>query len=90
MPFYALTCLDRPGALQTRLDNRDRHLAYARESGVVVFGGPLLEDGQMVGSLVVIEADDLDGAKAWAAADPYEAAGLFQEVTIREWKRVLG
>ena len=32
----------------------------------------------------------LDEARAWAAADPYAKAGLFQSVAIREWKKVIG
>jgi uncharacterized protein YciI len=29
-------------------------------------------------------------AEAWAAADPYAKAGLFESVTIRAWKKVRG
>ena len=39
----------------------------------------------MTGSLIVIETDDLDTAKAFAAADPYAKAGLFANVDIRPW-----
>ncbi len=43
----------------------------------------------MCGSLLIFEGD-LAGAEAWAAADPYAAAGLFQSVDIRPWKKVIG
>ena len=52
--------------------------------------GPFLDAGAMVGSLVVLNVDDLDAAQAWAAADPYAKAGLFASVDIREWKKVIG
>ena len=39
---------------------------------------------------LLIYQGDLAGAEAWAAADPYAAAGLFQSVEIRPWKKVVG
>ncbi|AXQ94702.1 YciI family protein [Cereibacter azotoformans] len=87
----ALICTDRPGALQTRLDNRAAHLAYIAETGVVEMAGPFLSpEGQMTGSLVVLEVETLADAEAWAAGDPYARAGLFESVTISEWKKVVG
>ena len=53
--------------------------------------GPFLDEtGEMVGSLIVLTVATLDAAKTWAAVDPYAMAGLFQTVTIREWKKVIG
>jgi uncharacterized protein YciI len=86
-----LICRDKPGALQTRMDNRSAHLAHIAESGVVEMAGPFLDEaGQMTGSLIVLNVDDLAAAKAWAAADPYAKAGLFDSVAISEWKKVIG
>lgn len=90
MPLYAIICRDQPGRLQTRLDTREAHLAHIRDSGIVRLAGPFIEAGQMSGSLVVVEADDLAGAQAWADADPYRAAGLFASVEVIEWKKVVG
>lgn len=88
---FVLFAKDKPGAIQTRLDNRDAHLAYVADTGVVAFGGPMLdEDGQMCGSMLVLDVPDLAAAEAWAAADPYARAGLFGDVTLRQWKKVLG
>jgi uncharacterized protein YciI len=86
----ALICIDKAGALQVRLDTRADHLAYIEATGVVEMAGPFLDAGAMVGSLVVLNVDDLDAAKAWAANDPYAKAGLFASVDIREWKKVIG
>ncbi|MEM6312187.1 MAG: YciI family protein, partial [Pseudomonadota bacterium] len=41
---FALMTKDKPGALQTRLDNREAHLAYIEETGVVEMAGPVLDD----------------------------------------------
>ena len=86
----ALICIDKPGHLQTRLDNRAAHLAHIEASGVVEMAGPFLNDGQMTGSLVVLNVDTLEQAQAWAAADPSAKAGLFESVMITEWKKVVG
>lgn len=87
----ALICTDKPGHLQTRLDNRAAHLQHIADSGVVEMAGPFLSpDGEMTGSLVVLEVPTLAEAEAWAAADPYAKAGLFESVQIRAWKKVVG
>ena len=90
MPLFAVICRDKPGALQTRLDTRDAHLAHIRDSGIVAMAGPLIEEGEMAGSLVILDAPDLAAAQDWAAADPYKAAGLFATTQIVEWKKVIG
>jgi uncharacterized protein YciI len=86
----ALICIDKAGALQVRLDNRAAHLEYIAATGVVEMAGPFLDAGAMVGSLVVLNVDDLTAAQNWAAGDPYAKAGLFASVDIREWKKVIG
>lgn len=87
----ALICTDKAGALQTRLDNRAAHLAHIENSGVVEMAGPFLNtEGQMTGSLVVLNVETLAEAQAWAEADPYAKAGLFETVQIAEWKKVIG
>ncbi len=88
---FALICTDKVGALQTRLDNRDAHLAYIAATGVVEMAGPFLDaNGAMSGSLLILDVADLAAAEAWAQNDPYALAGLFQSVDIRAWKKVIG
>lgn len=88
--LYALICRDKPGALQVRLDTRAEHLAYIESTGVVKMAGPFLEDGQMCGSLVILETETLAAAQDWAANDPYAKAGLFASASVTEWKKVIG
>ena len=91
MPLFALICTDRPGALEIRKANREAHLGHIRDSGVVVQAGPFLDaQGQMSGSLVVLDVPDRPGAQAWADADPYARADRFESVRIEEWNRVIG
>jgi len=87
----ALMTRDKPGALQIRLDTREAHLAYIKETGVVEMAGPFLDEaGQMCGSMIVLDVADLAAARAWAENDPYNKAGLFADVRIQEWKKVIG
>ncbi|MGI1662209.1 YciI family protein [Palleronia sp. KMU-117] len=89
--LYALIALDKPGALPIRQENRAAHLAYIDATGCVAQAGPFLNDaGEMVGSLIILDLPDMAAAEAWAAGDPYGKAGLFDSVTIRPWKRVIG
>lgn len=88
---FALICVDNDNMLQTRLDTRAAHLAHIEGTGVVEMAGPFLnEAGAMVGSLVVLDVEDMAQARTWADADPYAKAGLFKSVDIRAWKKVIG
>lgn len=88
---FAIICTDKPGALQIRLDTRTEHLAYLSSTGVVEQAGPFLNaEGEMYGSLLILEVEDLAAAQEWAANDPYAKAGLFESVTIQAWKKVIG
>ena len=87
----ALICTDKPGALQIRMDNRPAHLDYVAATGVVEMAGPFLDaEGKMMGSLIILSVESLQAAQDWAAGDPYAMAGLFADVMIREWKKVIG
>ncbi len=88
--LIALIARDKPGALQIRLDTREAHVSYLKQSGVVRQAGPLLDENeQMCGSLVVLEVPDMAAAEAWAASDPYAIAGLFAEVELIRWNKVI-
>ena len=85
--LFVITAMDREGALPLRMATRANHFDYARTSGAVRLGGPYLdEQGEMIGSLIIIEAPDLAAARRWQANDPYAKAGLFAHVELRPWK----
>ncbi len=89
--LFAVICRDKPGALQTRMDNRAAHLAYLESTGVVKLAGPLLDDdSKSVGSLLLVDVADRAAAETWAAADPYAKADLFESVTVQAFKKVVG
>lgn len=92
MPLFTLVCLDKADSLDLRMATREAHLAYVRTFGDrIKLGGPFLsEAGQMIGSLIIFEADSLAEAEAFSLADPYREAGLFQSVDIRQFRPVAG
>lgn len=92
MPLFVLFCVDKPNALEVRMGARQAHLAYAGGfGGKMKLGGPLLDaKGDMAGSLIVMECDDIEEAKAFNAEDPYTKAGLWKRVDIKPFKASIG
>lgn len=89
---FVVTGEDKADALATRLEARPDHLAYWQELGpAFLFAGPFLDASESpTGSMIVIEADDLDHAERLAANDPYVLRGVFERHAVRRWNWVLG
>jgi len=85
--LFVIVAIDRENSLALRQATRPAHFAYANETGAIKLGGPFLDaGGDMIGSLIVIEAADLAAAREWQVNDPYAKAGLFASVELRPWK----
>lgn len=89
---FVVTCLDKQDALEVRTSNRDAHLAFLAENNASIpVAGPLLDDnGGMIGSCLICEAESREAIEAVLANDPYAKADLFQSVDIKPWKWVVG
>lgn len=86
---FVIHAKDKPNSLAIRQATRPAHLEYLSGFEVLV-GGPLLDaEGEMCGSCFVLEAESLEAAEAVAAGDPYRAAGLFESVSVHEFKTVM-
>lgn len=89
--LVALIAHDKPGSLSIRQENRPAHLEYLKASDAVAQAGPLLnENGEMAGSLIILDVEEMAQAEDWARNDPYGKAGLFETVTLTHWNRVIG
>jgi len=91
--LYACICKDKPEASELRQQTRETHLEHLRENaGAVVSAGPLLDnEGSVpVGSLLIVEADSLEAARAMMEADPYAKAGVFAQIDVYPWRWVVG
>ncbi len=85
--LFVITAHDRPDSLALRMATRPAHFDYAQKTGAVRLGGPFLDEkGEMIGSLMIIEAADLAAAREWQANDPYAKAGLFADSDLQPWK----
>ena len=75
---------DAPGgALRAR--HRSAHLEYVeRFQGDIIYAGPLLEEGRMIGSVFVFDLPDRAALDAYLAEDPYFNPGIFESVEIYE------
>ena len=97
--LYAVISQDRDGSLDARLQARPAHLARLealQQEGRLVLAGPHpaidSEDpgsAGFSGSLVVAEFDSLQDARAWADTDPYMAAGVYAQVTVKPFRKLL-
>lgn len=97
--FYAVIATDHPNSLAARRGARPDHLArlaQLQQAGRLLLAGPhpaidSTDAGEagFTGSLVVAEFADLPAARAWADADPYVAAGVYAEVQVKPFIRVL-
>jgi uncharacterized protein YciI len=85
---FALVAHDRPNSVARRLEIRPQHLKHLDSLGdKLLLAGPFLNDnGEGVGSIVIIEAASLEEARAQFNRDPFVTEGLFDQVTIKPWK----
>jgi uncharacterized protein YciI len=96
--LYSIFAYDVENSLPLRATARTEHIARLKaldEAGKLVLAGPnpavdSNEPGEagFTGSLIVAESDNLEDAKAWANADPYLAAGVYEKVEVKPFKRV--
>jgi len=97
--MYAIIGRDVENSLERRRSVRPEHLRRIedlRDQGRLVLAGPFPAidsddpgDAGFSGSLIVAEFATLAEARAWADADPYVSAGVFAEVTVKPFKKVL-
>ncbi|MCR9183851.1 MAG: YciI family protein [Halieaceae bacterium] len=97
--LYAIMCEDVDNSLPLRQAARPAHLQRIQQlvdDGRLLAAGPHpaldTEDpgsAGFTGSLIIAEFDSLEAATDWADSDPYVAAGVFRQVVVKPYKRVL-
>lgn len=97
--LYAIIGEDVPDSLDRRLAARPAHLGRLealQHAGRLLLAGPFpaIDSNDpgaagFSGSLIVAEFDSLADARVWADADPYVAAGVYDGVSVKPFRRVL-
>jgi len=97
--WYVVFAQDAEDAAERRAEARPAHLARLRDlaaEGRLRLAGPMPRgdgvppaEGGVSGSVVVAAFPDLGAARAWAAEDPYVAAGVYASVDVRPFLPVL-
>lgn len=97
--LYVIVGHDAPGSLARRMEVRPAHVARLRElcdAARLLVAGPCpaidaADPGPAgyTGSVVIAEFPSLEDARAWADADPYLAAGVYERVEVRPFRQAV-
>ncbi|MGS2717616.1 YciI family protein [Eionea flava] len=97
--WYVFICEDKPNTLDLRMATRPAHverLNALKEQGRLFVAGPCPaidnEDpgpAGFTGSVVIAEFSCLEDAQQWANDEPYLAAGVYESVIVKPFKKVL-
>ena len=97
--WYAITGTDNTDSLARRQSARPAHLERLKQlqaEGRLLLAGPFpaidADDpgpAGFTGSLIIAAFDNLAAAKAWGDADPYIGAGVYREVRVQPFRKVL-
>ena len=97
--WYAIISEDNHNSLPLRARAREAHLERLRTlaaEGRLLLAGPhpaidaeVPGEAGFTGSLVIAEFPSLEDAQQWADRDPYVSAGVYREVKVKPFKRVL-
>ena len=97
--WYAIIAEDTPNSLEKRMQARPAHLerlTALQAAGQLLLAGPFpaIDSNDpgpagFSGSLIVAEFDNLHAAQAWADADPYVAAGVYNQVSVKPFRKTL-
>ncbi|QMV14245.1 YciI family protein [Vibrio spartinae] len=96
--WYVIFSQDVENSLEKRMGARPQHLErlqLLQNEGRLLTAGPLPAidsdnpgEAGFTGSTVIADFASLDEAKAWADADPYVTAGVYQSVIVKPYKQV--
>jgi uncharacterized protein len=99
MMLYAISGEDIPDSLEKRLAARSAHLERLnalQDEGRLILAGPYPAidspdpgPAGFSGSLIVAEFESLEAARTWAEADPYATSGVYANLIVRPFKKVL-
>ncbi len=97
--WYAIISEDVENSLEKRMSARPKHVERLKDlanAGKLLTAGPHPAidsedpgDAGFTGSLIIADFDSLEDAQTWADMDPYIEVGVYKQVTVKPFKRVL-
>ena len=97
--WYAIIGEDHENSLENRLSAREKHVTRLNElkdQGRLLLAGPCPTidnedpgEAGFSGSVIIAEFESIEQAKKWANQDPYIEAGVYKNVTVKPFKKVL-
>jgi uncharacterized protein YciI len=81
-------------AIERRRRVRPTHLeaiAPRVEAGNILVGGAMLsEDGEMIGSMLLVDFPDRAAVDEWLKVDPYVTGDVWREIEVRPFRTAVG
>ena len=87
---YLITCVDKKNSIDLRLATREKHIRYLKKiKKKLILAGPILDKNENpVGTVLVLDFDNIERVNFFLKNDPYSKVGLFETVNIEIFKRV--
>lgn len=85
--LFIVSGRDYANGLERRLEFRTQHRAYYAALGDdLILAGPYLdEEGEPIGSMIVMRSQSQQAAEDFARADPYWLERVFESLTVSRW-----
>lgn len=94
--YFVIFGTDKPGVAQQRHDTMGDVASYNKDQSshptvnTHIAGPTLDEDGNINGTLTIIEAPSIDAARDFLENHPLQKLGLLEDVCIRQWDWRIG
>ena len=88
---YLITCTDKENSIDLRLSTREKHIIYLKKiKKKLILAGPILDkNDNPVGTVLIVDFDNLNAVKKFLNEDPYSKVNLFNDIKIVRFKKVI-
>ncbi len=88
---YVIHAYDHPASLDRRMAVRPAHLDYVRQlkaNGQFILGGALLDpDGQMIGSMLMLDLESDEQLRQYLLTDPYIVERVWDRIDVKPFRQ---
>lgn len=91
MALFIVTCIDKEGTLEQRMEARPAHLArleQLHQQGQLILAGPMPKDVGFWGSTLVVDFETREALDAWLQEEPYLHAGVYDHIDVKPFIQV--